>query len=809
MIKKDIYSWLREIITKLLIYFIISTVIFYPFHPKFFVYIFFMISIWIILKMNYKINNNNQFFLGAILLSIANFASLIFSKYFIHNSIHINKLNITISIIYFLGLSFFLYKCIYNIRTNKVSTPHNTPLFNQRKYDLNRVQNFIESTDIIGINGMWGSGKSFLVAQLKKHINTSNTYAFIDIDLLTCNLDELQTILFNEMEKILYEHRIIPTHSTKLKKMFNESAVYNFLYTLIMKDDSSYSETLNGFMQEINLLEKTIVIIYEDIDRIANVDTIKKIFSISEKLANNNIKVIYQYEEANLKNLGLDREFLEKYIPHVVNLTPIPFMEILGSILNNYETDKTLLNVEDFTHLSLPIYLDYYLKQTLKISYNASINLENKPTRKVKIFVDDLRILVKTHEIFKQKEYKKLAINFLFIKHFFHEFYNQINIGESLMDTIKFCYNDKAYTILELVALMKLYEKNKSEEVLIPYDLTSLFNDKCNQERLALLSLFDYSFEIESIQKSYQEIISESPKNISNKVSNERKDRLIWNLLFSGKSEYTDYEIATKKLITDVLSKPKSDQKSAYESFSNDMYHNKYDKKDNKTIFRLGIPEFISLSQALSVSNITNDNWKDFLNFYFYYTERNIIDIDVIQVLNYCNLTSKEVYLYILNKFNQLDIIGNMNSIASYRNFLKKYLRAMSSLEYVNTPEIWRLDLPEDMLLDLFVIEDAVKYIKKDIITMKNKINIKVIQTELNTLMEFINKNISIVSSNKDLNISNPKIHTEISSHYPNQEEFNRLSKLKQTVGIKEFEDVVEKSYINGYISVYEVDKLL
>lgn len=799
----------RRTITKVLVSLIISIVIFYPFNPRYIMYMFVIGGVWGILLFNYQVKKNAHFFLSVIIFSITNLSALALTKLFIHHTLHEDWLNITVCISYLSALLVLSGICIYYVKKRVNYQADDMTLFNRRRYDLERIEKYIETEDILGINGIWGSGKTFLINQMKKRLNDSGKYIFIDVDLLSCNLDELQTILLNEMERVLYEHKIVSTHSTKLKRMLHENVIYRYVYMLLMHDDMSYSEALTGFIQEIGLLDETIVIVYEDIDRISNVDTVKKIFSISERLASKHIKIIYQYEETNLSKLGLDREYLEKYIPFVVNLTPIGFMEILESVFQDEAIDKKVLKVEDFRYLTLPIHTNYYFEKALGMSHTASIRMDYVAIRKVRNFVRELAIILNEKELYNKKEYKHTVINFYFIKHFFTPLYNQFNIGEGLLETIKFEYEGRQCTLLELIAMEKLHKENNGEAGLSPEHLKALFDMADNKEKLFILDLFEYDLEVEDIEKDFREIVNEPVQNLSKKASNEKKDRLIWNLLCNGKSEYTDYETAANKFIENVLSKPKDEQRKQYNIFLEEMYHQKHEKKDNRTIFRIGIPQFISLAQALGVSNIAGKDWKQFISFYFEYTKKDEIDIELIQILNYCSLDSREVYLDILKSFNSLKIVGNMNIDKSYKHFLKKYLRALSSLGYANTSELWMLDVPEKAALEPSKVKLAMEYIEKDICKMRDKIVIEIIRVELDTIMAFMNKNMEIVKSEKLLKIREPRIHTEMSSKFVHQEEFDRLIGLRQTVDEEHFMEELEASYKNECISAHEVDRLL
>ena len=77
---------------------------------------------------------------------------------------------------------------------------------------------------------------------------------------------------------------------------------------------------IKGIKKEIHLLEKPLLIIYEDLDRINNFEVIQKILGISEKLSSEHIKIMYQYSKRNLEGilevelgkLELSSNYLEK-----------------------------------------------------------------------------------------------------------------------------------------------------------------------------------------------------------------------------------------------------------------------------------------------------------------------------------------------------------------------------------------------------------------------------------------------------------------------------------------------------------------
>lgn len=520
LINNKITSNVPEI-SKVLVASIASIIIFYTFNPFFIVYFLFMIIFWSILLLNFKVDKNSRFFLSMWTISIVNLGILIFMKHIVHNTLHKNWINIVLFIVYatllLIGVIYFYSK----LERAEVYRTEVKEIYSGREYDLKRIEDYLERVNSIGVNGAWGSGKTFLVNKLKDIHMNSDQYIFIEVDLLSSNLDEIESVVLSEMERVLSTHRILPRYSTKLKRIFQDNSFVRNFSMLFIKEEMSYAEILKGFIEEVNKLNQTIIIVYEDIDRINDLTDIKKIFNISEKLVGRNIKVIYQYETSNLIALGLERNFLEKYIAYTINLTPVKFIEILESII----TDVKLLQLENFKHLINPIFLDDYLRTELALE-TINISIDNLPIRKVESFIEELEIILKENiELYQEGVYKRVAINFHFIKHFYYELYEMFNLKDGLLDTIKFVHNKSEYSFPELIAKRKLSESGDVNKGLSEKDFRQVFRLPENEEKLFLLMLFEYDVDTEEIHRNNRGIRRGSLK----KISNEKKDRLIWN----------------------------------------------------------------------------------------------------------------------------------------------------------------------------------------------------------------------------------------------------------------------------------------
>lgn len=112
--------------------------------------------------------------------------------------------------------------------------------------------------------------------------------------MLFCNVDEIQTVILNELDKLLKNQGIFSPFSPKLKKILQQGKLFENISQLFVKNDISYSEAITGLHNNLKSINNPIVIVYEDLDRVENTTVIKQILGISEKIAGDNIKTNFQ-----------------------------------------------------------------------------------------------------------------------------------------------------------------------------------------------------------------------------------------------------------------------------------------------------------------------------------------------------------------------------------------------------------------------------------------------------------------------------------------------------------------------------------
>ena len=787
--KKKVFK--KDFLINMLWVFLLSLVFFYSFSISFEFYFLILLGIWFFSVLQYPLNKNRYWYIQFFLLSITNSISFYLVKYIQEESF--SELTINILIVCYCILYLFILSQKENDKS-KINLKTHEELFTERKYDLKRLIDYLNNFSIVGINGEWGSGKSFLTDHLQD-------FTLIKIDLLSCNIDEIQSVIINEIDKLLKNEGIFSPFSPKLKKIIQQGKLFENISLFFIKNDISYSEAITGLRNNLRSITKPVVIVYEDLDRVENSTVIKQILGISEKISGDNIKILYQFSEINLLEKGIDRAYLEKYIPFILNLTDIPFKSTLSYVLEEKSNKDFLLKEKDFTFLYSPIYLPHFKNfDTLNRPLTSMrFELTNVTIRKTQLFLTELNQVITEKEIYKKN--KRVVILFFLLKHFYYEAYKKIYPGESILDSFTFLYQDKKDTILNWV----IYCHNEKINIL---DLMTIENNKLSA---FIISIFEYNCDIETINNDFEDFVNEARNNLKNKNLNEQKDRIIWSLIANGKSEYTDCEKFVNSFYDEVINTPKTEWIKNFENLWSNLFDRKYkdmEKRDNNTIFRMGIPSMISLFQANYVIGRTGSQWINLIDFYFLYNKNlDTITPELIECLCYCELSDRNSYLYIINKFNNLKITKNLNSHKSYKRFLLEYLSMFSTLGFCDTHDIGDLRDKSKEYIDTKTIEKFVfSPLKKKLKKLLSNVKLKIVQKDIEIIIKFLDKNIELINTND--NFEKPDIHFEskVTVRSFNQEIVDKLNQSK--LNEKDFEKEVIEKYINQEITPSEVSNL-
>ncbi|WP_455820724.1 hypothetical protein [Clostridium butyricum] len=678
-------------------------------------------------------------------------------------------------------------------------------LIPKRKNDLERIVEYLTRLNIVCLNAKWGDGKTFLVNNLKEQIK--DDYEIIEIDVLSCNLEEIQLVLIKELEKVMIRNRIASKYSKKLSDFLGSEFRFKSMWSINFNENISYLDMINGFKNDLkNLTKKKVLIIYEDIDRIKDMQIIKNIFSISEKISRdtNNIKILYQYDEKNLLDIGFKNDYLEKYMPYKINLTRLNFFEVLKFVLDQMKIEENILKFKDFEFLKYSQQIGNFniLYECFKIENNSTINIQNYSIRKVEHFFNEIIFYLDKNNSCENDSEKQIIIVFFILKHFFMEEYNKIEPFKrfkSILDTIKFTDREsKKYSIMDLISLYK------SGEITYTY-IKDIFNNPDNIEKYTIIRMFNYKINNDEIEND--NIFNKSTKKLENEEYNEKIDRIIWNLMESGRSNKTDNEVTLVELVNRVLKKPKEERKEGYFEFDNYFSNLDYNEVDNETTSFMGEPRFSQAFRALSLSKDKDkilQYQRKLIDLYFEAEkiEEQAVSKNVLRIMKYWSLFNRDEYTYILKRFNKIQVKGNLNNDREFIDFIDKYVGALSkqSTKYCNTRGLINIrslnNINENKAITLKIINDIKEEIVKMGRNIKEYLGDFIIIDELNVIEEFLDKLICIINQEEEYMHKN-------NNNYSINNDVNKFLNFNDTCFLED----IKKEYCEQNIDAYTLNR--
>lgn len=340
-------------------------------------------------------------------------------------------------------------------------------LFQERLDDLNRLKDYILQTNganIVGIDGKWGDGKTFLTKGLIEEFdNDKDKYAYLIIDVLSVRLEQFPQYMVGQLDNLLYKNKIVSKNSKRLRDVFNKPEL-NFLSELWSEKALSYTELFNNFRDELLDMNKDIFIVFEDIDRINNVEGIKNIFYLAEKLTEGNInrtrtsvRIIYQYNSSHMNEIGISSEYLEKYIPFQMPLTQIGFIEMVNRFQKNTDSNSIEFITDDELY-RLPPHFILPSSSVIEERDWAGYCFTDKFTiRRVEQFLKEFKIKINEYSINLNEDERNIVVAMCFIKCFMSDVYRSLQSGYLYGRFICYDNNGQAHTMREICSARDAY----------------------------------------------------------------------------------------------------------------------------------------------------------------------------------------------------------------------------------------------------------------------------------------------------------------------------------------------------------------
>ena len=205
---------------------------------------------------------------------------------------------IILSIELFISLVINRLKKINNKKKDnkhKKESKDKNELIVERKKDIELLNSYMLDDNVygIGIDGSYGSGKTFLI---NKFIDLyKGKYSFIRIFSISANDDNVEEYILNQLKSILLKNGVF---SLGINDIVDDLDRIKFL-KLFHEKETCY-EKYRKVKHEVELIDKNVVFIIDDLDRVRIMDKIIKLFNIFEALRCSSIKCIYLYDIENL-----------------------------------------------------------------------------------------------------------------------------------------------------------------------------------------------------------------------------------------------------------------------------------------------------------------------------------------------------------------------------------------------------------------------------------------------------------------------------------------------------------------------------
>lgn len=584
----------------------------------------------------------------------------------------------------------------YNIDDNN--------LFDARKIDLDNIRGLIKNntSNILGIDASWGMGKTYLVKQFIRY--EKDNYRFIVIDLLSMNLDNIVDILINKINSYLYDDGIYNFNASRLLSIIQKK--YKPFYYIFLNSDDSYYDIFTSIQSDIRRLDKPIIVVLDDVDRVDRISDIKRLFYIIEKLSNcsnGKIKFIVQYNSLEFEKKGLDSLYLQKYIPNKLRLTNVTFIDTVNTILssegnkykfvneNRFLLDKIIERIEDKNS----IFFDKKeLNQYLTIHHNI---------RAIKYFLEELEGLAKSQAINlkNRHELRESLILACYIKYFIPDIYNNFIPGISLWDNLKID-NDNSWDSISSI-------KVNLELGIIDKNIVSLKYNKNNFLKMLVYLLLGIDREL-----------TEDDSNLKKWYHDKRVEYGLYHFIFLGLDYYIDYE-KTAILLTNILKSQKWDKdiRNIFEKHMIDMRLSNFNSMVGLDLWDLYLKSFQVIAYNWS-DNETQLQYIKLVRTYFNSLSR--APILKTSVVNFFVKLCDSISLYKLNSVLYCYLILAYKHLYKSTLHLEEidlftlkasYLKTLSSLGFIRFYDVGQKN-SNDSQLNL-IIDEAINDINQSI----------------------------------------------------------------------------------------------
>lgn len=239
-------------------------------------------------------------------------------------------------------------------------------IFKSRLDSLERLKEKINSGEkSILIDDNWGNGKTFFIKKFMEIYNKDFEFIYIKVPYFD-NKKEFRKKILTEIYRVFKKNKIITSSLKELMSYFNvniqkfDLGFISFDFNKLSSDNSEndYSEILIDIKNNLAYLEKKIIIILDDFDRVENKSQIKEVLNfigelnieLSESITLITLSSYKKLIEILEKEEALERKlegkkYLEKYFDKIFHLSSSNFFELVDFFSDIYNLNIERVNI--------------------------------------------------------------------------------------------------------------------------------------------------------------------------------------------------------------------------------------------------------------------------------------------------------------------------------------------------------------------------------------------------------------------------------------------------------------------------------
>lgn len=689
-------------------------------------------------------------------------------------------------------------------------------IFPEHQANLERIKILIENNNILGVQSPYGEGKSFVVDRLCADLMQNENWNVIHIESLAYSYKDFDKVLIQKLFQVLKEKHIYSVYATELLQYIKGTLWGKLSLSQLFHSSVESSSTFIGLKEDLLQLKNPVLIVFEDIERVQEPEYVKRLFAIAERLCSEKAKFILEYDASVLDGQGIDFQFREKYLSFEVNISDIPYRKLVTYLWNETEkaeyADLNKWELEDYRNLPLlgdygPLFLS--LEQRHVAIEWDNIRGENFSIRRVRNFLIESKLYLYQRKELSQAA-KKIILKVFYLKFFYHDLFGKLKPGKSLEEVFLFKSKDGNKNLYEFCSYIL-----KSKDPQGTFD--ELMENGQNFDSYYLFCFlgyegYDYVKKIKNEKKEEKPSKLDYTQHLQNQEKRERINRIIWNLLMNGESEYSDKQLFMKRFVKEVLeAKSEVEQLENWERLQKQSLYGKIYKNNNGIIY-FGVDLFVSLAQGMYVCSY-QEKWPELFQFYERIRKEIVVDVDLIKMLSFVGVQGEDNLLILaMNFFNKGKLIGNLNKELEYHKFLYEYIDCLGRWEYCQSLaplefENWRVlggfALTDERLLKIL------KQLKQDVEEESQKKNNKRLTKELQVIQKFIQKNIDLMEMKNACPVHEVSVKTKVKTIYTHQKEMDKIDEILQQYpgnpqALSACEEMMDEFYEARKLTIYE-----